>query len=225
MGGQACIVYGAADFSRDIDVAVAIEPGNLDRLKRALAELEAERIFFPALTADALARGHACHFRCGARGASGMRLDVMGVMRGAGPFAELWRRRVQRRIPGVGIFPLVSRWDLVRIKKTQRAKDWPMVQRLVDAEILNTRRPTRAHVQFWLQECRSPHVLITLVERFRGAARRTRRRAVRTALAGSVDAVRRELDAEQKREQELDRRYWAPLRRELEEMRLGRKRN
>lgn len=31
MGGQACILYGAAEFSRDIDFAVAVSAGMLAR--------------------------------------------------------------------------------------------------------------------------------------------------------------------------------------------------
>ncbi len=38
MGGQACILYGAAEFSRDIDLAVAVSPGNLARLRAALRQ-------------------------------------------------------------------------------------------------------------------------------------------------------------------------------------------
>ena len=34
MGGQACILYGAAEFSRNVDVAVLAEPDNLSRLRR-----------------------------------------------------------------------------------------------------------------------------------------------------------------------------------------------
>ncbi|MBI3875800.1 MAG: hypothetical protein HY300_07540, partial [Verrucomicrobia bacterium] len=33
MGGQACVFYGAAEFSRDTDFAVLAEPDNLDRLR------------------------------------------------------------------------------------------------------------------------------------------------------------------------------------------------
>ncbi len=33
MGGQACVFYGAAEFSRDTDIAVLAEPDNLDRLQ------------------------------------------------------------------------------------------------------------------------------------------------------------------------------------------------
>ena len=33
MGGQACVFYGAAEFSRDTDLAVLAEPENLERLR------------------------------------------------------------------------------------------------------------------------------------------------------------------------------------------------
>jgi PHD/YefM family antitoxin component YafN of YafNO toxin-antitoxin module len=39
MGGQACVLYGAAEFSRDMDVTVLASPANLDRLRAALEEL------------------------------------------------------------------------------------------------------------------------------------------------------------------------------------------
>ena len=35
MGGQACILYGAAEFSRDIDLAVLADEKNLSRLQAA----------------------------------------------------------------------------------------------------------------------------------------------------------------------------------------------
>ena len=62
IGGQACILYGAAEFSRDIDIAIMISPQNLKKLKLALNELSAEKIFVPALSEDVLLKGHACHF-------------------------------------------------------------------------------------------------------------------------------------------------------------------
>jgi len=63
MRGQACILSGAAEFSRDVDLAVLPEPKNLEKLERALAELQAEQVFVLALDRDVLLRGHACHFR------------------------------------------------------------------------------------------------------------------------------------------------------------------
>jgi hypothetical protein len=47
MGGQACILYGAAEFSRDADFAILASPENLGRLTEALAELQAEVIAVP----------------------------------------------------------------------------------------------------------------------------------------------------------------------------------
>ena len=40
MGGQACVYYGAAEFSRDLDLLVLADPANLLCLRGALAELE-----------------------------------------------------------------------------------------------------------------------------------------------------------------------------------------
>ncbi|MDR4498759.1 MAG: hypothetical protein MRK02_12695 [Candidatus Scalindua sp.] len=64
IGGQACILYGAAEFSRVIDLAVMVSSKNLENIKTALYELEAHNIYFPELSEDVLLRGHACHFRC-----------------------------------------------------------------------------------------------------------------------------------------------------------------
>ena len=36
MGGQACILYGAAEFSRDIDIALLVDEANLERLRALL---------------------------------------------------------------------------------------------------------------------------------------------------------------------------------------------
>jgi hypothetical protein len=44
MGGQACVLYGAAEFSRDIDLAILADPRNLSRLDKVLVDLNAEPI-------------------------------------------------------------------------------------------------------------------------------------------------------------------------------------
>jgi hypothetical protein len=41
MGGQACVFYGAAEFSRDTDFAIVADVSNLARLRKALGELPA----------------------------------------------------------------------------------------------------------------------------------------------------------------------------------------
>ncbi len=54
IGGQACILYGAAEFSRDIDLSVLISTENLEALRKVLRELEAEPVFYPDLSVEAL---------------------------------------------------------------------------------------------------------------------------------------------------------------------------
>jgi len=39
MGGQACVFYGAAQVSKDVDLAVLAEPANIQRLRCALRDL------------------------------------------------------------------------------------------------------------------------------------------------------------------------------------------
>jgi hypothetical protein len=72
MGGQACILYGAAEFSRDTDLAVLASPANLARLRGA-ARLERRtllRMARPGLEsrlAAALAAEERCERRADAR--------------------------------------------------------------------------------------------------------------------------------------------------------------
>ncbi len=49
IGGQASIVYGAAEFSRDADFSVLASVENLSRLENALSDLKAENIYVPPL--------------------------------------------------------------------------------------------------------------------------------------------------------------------------------
>jgi hypothetical protein len=93
MGGQACVFYGAAEFSRDCDIAILCEPQNLARLQRALDELAAKPIAVPPFEETYLLRGHAVHFRCGVPGVENIRVDVMARLRGVADFEELWPRR------------------------------------------------------------------------------------------------------------------------------------
>ena len=82
MGGQACVLYGAAEFSRDTDFAILASQANLSRLRAAMAELQAEVIAVPPFHLKYLKKGHAIHFRCHAPEADGMRVDIMTKMRG-----------------------------------------------------------------------------------------------------------------------------------------------
>ncbi|MFN7946695.1 MAG: hypothetical protein U0Z53_15190 [Blastocatellia bacterium] len=139
MGGQACVLYGAAEFSRDLDMTILASPANLTRLRATLAELDAEVIAVPPFDAKYLRRGHAVHFRCRTPEASGLRVDVMTRMRGVEAFSKLWQRRVTLRVDDGTVYELLSLPDLVKAKKTQRDKDWPMIRRLVEADYFSQR--------------------------------------------------------------------------------------
>ena len=47
MGGQACVFYGAAQFSKDIDLALLGSEENFSRLLAGLSDLNAKRIGVP----------------------------------------------------------------------------------------------------------------------------------------------------------------------------------
>jgi hypothetical protein len=227
MGGQACVLYGAAEFSRDLDVTVLTSAGNWQRLEAALSELRAEVIAVPPFEAEYLERGHAVHFRCEDPIARHMRVDVMSKMRGVAGFTELWDRRTTLILDEGLEVHLLSLPDLVAAKKTQRDKDWPMLRALVEVnyeEFFDHPNPDR--VRFWLEELRTLDLLIEAVTRFPDEARRAAdsRGAVAAAITGDGLAVQQALDEEMARERDADRAYWAPLRQELEQLRRTRTR-
>lgn len=218
IGGQACILYGAAEFSRDIDLAVMVSSPNLENLRLALDELDAGKIFVPELSEDVLLKGHACHFRCRREDVKGLRIDIMGEMRGADPFPELWKRREDIDLPGIGKIAVMGLADLVRAKKTQRDKDWPMIRRLIEADIYKASSPPQEKACFWLAECRTPELLVSLAAKYPDIASpmAASRPLLRSAIEGNQEQVQRLLREEEDKERELDRQYWAPLKTELE---------
>jgi hypothetical protein len=222
MGGQACVLYGAAEFSRDTDIAILANIPNLRRLSAALRELQAQRIAVPPLAIRHLKKGHAVHFRCRHRDADGIWLDVMSVLRGVASFPALWRRRTTVEIAPDETYDLLALPDLVHAKKTQRDKDWPMLRRFVEAHYAQNRRaPSAQHVRFWLAEARTPSILIELARKYPRQIRRAGggRPLLRLAVKGGEQDVEAALAEEERCERELDRAYWAPLRAELERMR------
>lgn len=221
MGGQACVFYGAAEFSRDVDFAVLADPGNLRRLQTALHELQAEVIAVPAFEESYLHRGLAIHFRCQAPGVEGLRIDVMTVMRGVDAFPDLWERRTTIDIDEIEV-DLLSLPDLVKAKKTQRAKDWPMIQRLIEAHWFQHRsEPTSQRIDFWLRECRTPEILLELAALFPAetAALQPSRTVLAAAILNDIEAVEQQLEEERLAEVAADKAYWQPLRLELEQLR------
>jgi len=224
MGGQACVFYGAAEFSRDTDFAILADTANLARLRKALAELQAGVIAVPPFALKYLRRGHAIHFRCQHPDARRLRVDAMSKMRGVDAFPKLWKRRTTIELPDGTTSDLLSLPDLVQAKKTQRDKDWPMIRRLVEAHYFQHRgQATAAQICFWLRELRTPEILIELARSHAAACRRLtpRRPLLADATRDDRAALERALLAEETAERERDRQYWLPLRAELEKLRHG----
>ena len=221
MGGQACVLYGAAEFSRDTDLVILPDTDNLERLRRALHELQAHCIAVPPFEPQYLDMGLAVHFRCQHVDAPDLRIDVMTKLRGVSIFSELWDRRTTFEISGETV-EVLGLSDLVQAKKTQRDKDWPMIARLLEADYFHHRdAPSQKQVEFWLRELRTPSLLIDVATQFASECQRlaAERSLLTCAASDDESQLRDALEDEQRREREADRQYWLPLRAELERLR------
>jgi hypothetical protein len=228
MGGQACVFYGAAQFSKDIDFTLLADEENYARLKAALLELKADRIAVPDFDPAVLARGHAVHFRCQIPEAAGIRVDVMTRLRDLADFPTLWARRTTIEDEDGTLYDLLAVEDLVQAKKTQRARDWPVIEALVEGHYRALQsEPTPERIAFWLRESRTPERLMQLVQKYPQEARALaiQRPLLRDAAKATHDALAEALDAEVRAEMAKDRAYWEPLKKELEAMRIAQARD
>ena len=223
MGGQACVLYGAAEFSRDTDLAILASSENLARLKKSLKDLKAEVIAVPPFEAKYLRKGHAVHFRCNHAEALGMRVDVMTKMRGVSSFSSLWTRRTTIEVDG-SVIDLMGLPDLVQAKKTQRDKDWPMIRRLVEVNYFaNRTNATADQIRFWFLELRTPQLLTELAGQHRIPAQLLRQRSLLKVLGSENESrLATLLIEEEEKVREVDRHYWMPLKKELESLRHAR---
>jgi hypothetical protein len=227
MGGQACVFYGAAEFSRDTDLLILADADNLGRLEAAWRELQAECIAVPPFAAEYLERGHAVHFRCHHPEAADMRVDLMAKLRGVEAFPVLWERRTVITDTDHVTYELLSLPDLVQAKKTQRSKDWPMLQRLVEVHYLRHRAaPNPEQQQFWLRELRTPELLVEAAHAWPQVARlvAAQRSLLSLAQPDTLRDLEEALLAEERTEREQDQLYWQPLKAELEQLRLAARR-
>ena len=222
IGGQACIIYGAAEFSRDSDFVILSAPDNLTRMRKALKAMKAKLIYVPILSEKYLNIGHACHFRCGIIDVQGLRIDVMARLRGCDEFSVLWGRRKRLSLKIGGTLNVISLQDLVISKKTQRDKDWLMLKRLVANDIiLKKYKASRDRIKWWFGECRNVDILIELAKKYRSLAKEItkKRPLVSSAIKGDEHDLLTKLNKEEARERKKDIAYWLPLKKELEVLR------
>lgn len=221
IGGQACIVYGAAEFSRDSDLVILCNPENLNKVKKALRALEAKNIYLPPLKKEYLDKGHACHFRCYSEPVKGLRIDVMAKLRGCDHFEKLWDRKYTAKLPAGKTIQVIGLEDLVQSKKTQRDKDWLMLNRLVENDRFLTRKPSTKKIAWWLSECRNADTLIELGNENKELTEKciAKRPLLKTVLKRNIKKLQGELHEEELSERERDEKYWRPLKKELEILR------
>ncbi len=225
IGGQASIIYGAVEFSKDTDFVLLLDNNNLRKLSLALKALKAQQIYLPPLEKKYLAKGHACHFRAGTKEARGLRIDILSRMRGCAPFSALWRRRRTIKINNQLKIDVLGLTDLVASKKTQRDKDWLMLRRLIEIDILSTTAPSADKIKWWLLECITPELLFQLAGKYPRLAKQclANRPLLKQALTGNAKKLILRLSAEEKRERKKDKAYWAPLKKALEKLRWRKK--
>jgi hypothetical protein len=147
----------------------------------------------------------------------------MTKMRGVASFQRLWTRRTTIEVDG-SIIELMGLPDLVQAKKTQRDKDWPMIRRLVEVNYFaNRETPTKNQIQFWFLELRTPQLLIELSQQTRISPQLLRQRPLLNALKNEDESLLAKLLIEEEEQvRDADRRYWMPLKKELETLRHNR---
>jgi len=164
IAGRASIFYGATEFTRDLDIWV--EPGteNLTLIRQAMKRLGARKRFLPPLERKYLLRGHAAHYMIG-----DFRVDILGRPPRAGKFSAAQTIAEAAVIGGV-LCKFVDLANLVNMKKTQRARDYEIIQRLVDAvfEYADTHPDEQDKLGPWLAgELRTPENLCRMAKKWK----------------------------------------------------------
>ena len=109
------------------------------------------------------------------------------------------------------IYEILGIEDLVKAKKTQRDKDWPMIRRLLDSHYDEFQdNPTEEQIRFWLRESRTPEVLIAVAARYPELRDRVlkNRAVLQETFSASRTAVRHALAIEEAAERTSDEIYW-----------------
>ncbi|MGH2568904.1 MAG: hypothetical protein ACRDGA_11245, partial [Bacteroidota bacterium] len=95
---------------------------------------------------------------------------------------------------------------------------------LIEADFINTSAPSSEQVKFWLEESRTPDMLVAIAGTYLDETEMTlpHRSLLEYARQADLAALDLALDEEQREERENDRKYWEPLRKQLEQLRLSR---
>lgn len=219
MGGQACILYGAGEFSRDLDLVIATDRDSFARLQTALTALHVTTLYVPPLDLAFLDRGHVVHLACQREG--GFRLDICTRPPRIKDAIGLWNRAQRLSVPD-GEVRVLALPDLIATKKTKRDKDWPIIGRLIEVDMMvGAAEPTADRLALWLRECRDATTLAGLAAREPelAATLALERPVLAAALNEEINSIELALAQEQIEGKREDEAYWSPLLEELEQMR------
>ncbi|MBI3857998.1 MAG: hypothetical protein HY293_20150 [Planctomycetes bacterium] len=225
ISGQACVLYGAALFTEDVDLWLRPTARDLRALLESLASAGARvHKLTPPLTLSMLKRGHGFHFLI----PPDTYLDVMGRPPRVGTFASAWSRA--RRIEtDWGRLRVVCPEDLVLLKRTNRIADYETISNLVRLRV--EEEPGDPALLRWaLGNTFDVEDLAAFARQAPGQLTRgLRRKAVASLLplprgdkaipSARLERAARHLALESAEVQARGRRYWLPLLRELKKLR------
>ena len=224
IGGQAVIAYGASQFTRDADLWVKPTKINLERLKRALDQLGAKSRFLPPLELRYLKKGHGVHFKFRHNGYEYL-IDILGQPPRVKSFNAAIKKASFIKWNSLSV-PVIDVQSLVETKKTNRDKDYLVIQKLTDDVYKTVKKSSvkKAAAIIWLMEnLRTPRHLLDVVKNWpkgKALAKKCKRPVVKLILAGdSREKLMSALMYEQERLKEKNREYWKPFLAEIRGLR------
>ncbi len=137
ISGQACVLYGASQFTEDIDFWIESSIQNFRAFLRAMAKVKATVYkLSPPITPFYIRKGHGFYFRIG----DDWYIDVMGKPPRVGKFSSALERA--RRIKTEwGALMVVAPEDLVLLKRTNRPADYEAISNLVRHRLSEDNNP------------------------------------------------------------------------------------
>jgi len=226
ISGQACVLYGASQFTEDIDFWIQSSNKNVRAFLRAMAQVKAKVYkLTPPMTQVYVLKGHGFHFKVG----RDWYVDVMGKPPRVGKFQSA-RKRARRIVTEWGDLIVAAPEDLVLLKRTNRPADYETISNLVRQRLSED---GNASILRWALS--NTFDISDLIEyAIQGAGMLTRwpsRPAVRCLLplrSGQIrigeKKVRLAADhlvSEMSELQERGRRYWKPILADLKSLQRG----